>query len=361
MNKTTSIYLDLVRFLAALLVFNSHLVAERISGGIPYLNALYPLGSDSVMAFFVLSGFVIYHVASTKEKQFSDFFISRLARLYSVVFPAIILTVILDLIGRKLALPIYDGNWSQVTQPFIRCFMSFTFMHEIWFYTIRPFSNVPFWSIGYEFWYYLLFAFMFYTKGKKRVFLILLTSAFIGPKILVLFPIWLLGVLAYKISIQNKLKTIYGWVLFSFSIVGFALYFLLDGHGELLTFTESLFGSEFTNKLAQTKYLFSDYIVGLLVFANFIGFTAVSDAFSGILGFFERPIRYLASYTFILYLMHYPLLEFFAALTYKENTQSSNTYVLVIGTLFSIWALGPISEKQKSNYKKFFLKFAPWK
>ncbi len=67
MNRGFSTYLDLLRFGAAVVVLMSHYGYERMSGGrwlwIRDLN----LGSDAVIVFFVLSGFVIAHVAARPE------------------------------------------------------------------------------------------------------------------------------------------------------------------------------------------------------------------------------------------------------------------------------------------------------
>ena len=52
------------------------------------------------MVFFVLSGFVIAYVSEQKEHTLREYSISRLARLWSVAVPALILTIALDQLGR---------------------------------------------------------------------------------------------------------------------------------------------------------------------------------------------------------------------------------------------------------------------
>ena len=96
MHRNLSIYLDLVRFLAALMVFVVHANYERFTGGLPLLWHFKDLGNDAVMVFFVLSGFVIAYVAAHKERTIEEYAASRFARLYSVVVPALILTMLLD-------------------------------------------------------------------------------------------------------------------------------------------------------------------------------------------------------------------------------------------------------------------------
>ncbi|MGH9810841.1 MAG: acyltransferase family protein, partial [Terriglobia bacterium] len=96
-----SIYLDLVRFCAALCVFLGHASGQRFSGG--YLWHFDELRHDAVTVFFVLSGFVIAHVTNTSEQTPREFFINRAARIFSVAIPALALTYALDAVGMPAA------------------------------------------------------------------------------------------------------------------------------------------------------------------------------------------------------------------------------------------------------------------
>jgi peptidoglycan/LPS O-acetylase OafA/YrhL len=106
MTRTLSIYLDLVRLLAALLVLLSHASLDRF-GGAWLQPAFARAGTPSVIAFFVLSGFVISWTAETRERTFATYLINRLARLWSVVLPALLLTAVVDAIGRTIYPTIY--------------------------------------------------------------------------------------------------------------------------------------------------------------------------------------------------------------------------------------------------------------
>ena len=165
MNKATSIYLDLVRFGAAFLVFIGHANDERLTNG--SLSLLSGFGHDAVIVFFVLSGYVIAYVSDTKEHGVTDYTISRLARLYSVALPALALTIIFDCIGQHIDGSLYSGPHIN-DNPLLRFVTSIFFLNEIWFAHIRAFSDGPYWSLGYEFWYYVLFAAIFYFEGKKN-------------------------------------------------------------------------------------------------------------------------------------------------------------------------------------------------
>src|SRR4051812_44741075 len=97
MNPALSLYLDVLRFGAAFMVFISHYSDRRLSGGLFWQIGGY--GRTSVLVFFVLSGFVIAWVSQDKEANLKEYAISRISRLYSVIIPAFILTAILDPIG----------------------------------------------------------------------------------------------------------------------------------------------------------------------------------------------------------------------------------------------------------------------
>jgi peptidoglycan/LPS O-acetylase OafA/YrhL len=87
MSRAFSLYLDAVRFTAAMLVLLYHASVIHKTGTI-----ITSLGHEGVVIFFVLSGFVIAYVADTRKQDFRGFMVDRGARIYSVaIFPAFIL------------------------------------------------------------------------------------------------------------------------------------------------------------------------------------------------------------------------------------------------------------------------------
>lgn len=69
MNKEMSLYLDLIRFVSAFLVFVYHSFGNGITGG--FLWQIGGYGHTAVMVFFVLSGYVIAYVIVDKRKNAS--------------------------------------------------------------------------------------------------------------------------------------------------------------------------------------------------------------------------------------------------------------------------------------------------
>ena len=112
MNKEMSIYLDAVRFTAAMSVFFCHISGSRFTGGLFW--QMGPYGVEAVDVFFVLSGFVIAYTYDTRERTLLRYATSRFARIYSVAIPALTATFILDAIGRVSRPHLYNASWHYV-------------------------------------------------------------------------------------------------------------------------------------------------------------------------------------------------------------------------------------------------------
>ena len=83
-----SVVLDLIRFLAALVVVAGHVARDGLYDG----WAAIPMWAAhaAVLVFFVVSGAVIAESATRPGLSLRDFAIARASRLYSVVLPAIV-------------------------------------------------------------------------------------------------------------------------------------------------------------------------------------------------------------------------------------------------------------------------------
>jgi len=164
-----SIYLDAIRFVAALTVFISHYSLQHLSAGL--LWQVQPYADEAVIVFFVLSGFVIAHATHGRQTAAADYCISRAARIYSVVLPALALTAVLDLVGNRLFPTHYSaGTWGfNGDLSLWRLFSGLSFTNEFWGLHVRQGSNVPFWSLGYEVPYYLIFGLAIFTTGPWRI------------------------------------------------------------------------------------------------------------------------------------------------------------------------------------------------
>jgi peptidoglycan/LPS O-acetylase OafA/YrhL len=342
-NKEFSIYLDLVRFLAALMVVIYHSdMRKLISEPLP----LSGHGHAAVIIFFVLSGYVISYIASTRERTPIDYWSSRLSRFYSLAIPAVLLCPLLDLAGQAMAPEFYVGK---ATHDFwwLRIITSLLYVNEIWTVSIMSFSNVPYWSLCYEMWYYVLFAMMTFMSGKKRVLFITFTALFVGPKILLLVPIWVLGVVLHRWQRLHAFQERTYWTMF---IASFASYLLFQEYqlSEIGSqWLRALVGDYWHKQATFSRYFITDYLLALIIAANFVGFRGIAHRFAVPLRAVERPIRWIASFTFSLYLLHQPLLQFFAALLRGDNTRPW-FYFSVLGlTLAAVIAISTVTERKR--------------
>ena len=196
MTDALSLYLDALRFGAALTVFVSHYSTGRISGGLFWQ---FDGGRTAVLVFFVLSGFVIAWVSDTRERTLEEYGLSRVARLYSVIIPVFVLTAVLDTIGKAIDPRLYGPEWGHsMAHPMIDYVLSAVFLGESWTIRVLPGFNVPYWSLNYEAWYYVLFAAAIFLRGRPRIAVVIVAALLAGPRILFLLPVWLMGVAAWR-------------------------------------------------------------------------------------------------------------------------------------------------------------------
>jgi len=345
MNKSTSLYLDFLRVFAAFGVFFGHANFSWFS------NNLFPgdLGHKFVTIFFVLSGYLIAFTVGEKNKGPKKYLVDRFSRLYSVVLPALIFTYIIDFVGKHFHPDFYVPLMASNNQP-LRFLLNATFLQQIWGLSTTPSTNSPFWSISYEFWYYMLFAVFIYWSGTKKYLGLLAIALLIGIKIILLLPVWVFGVIAYRASGKYLIGARAALIVFIISAVGIlGLTFLCDVD---LSFARYPFGKP--PLYFSARFIF-EWIYGALVALNIFCFNAVEFTYR-IPSFLNKAIKYLSSITFSLYLFHLPILIFLAScIPYNKSS-----YVQIFGILLIAVAcvniLSVISEKQRNNFKKLFEK-----
>ncbi len=341
MPKALSVYLDLVRFLAACLVYLYHSNQRWLVE--PILPASH-YGHSSVVVFFVLSGFVIAYVTATKERDWQRYAASRLSRVFSVAVPAIVLTVVLDAAGRRLlpAAYAYPFDWFAV-----RAAGSLLMVNETWFVSITAFSNVPYWSICYESWYYVAFGVFAFAPMSRALPLLGLLALVLGPKIVLLAPVWAMGVVLFRWRRLADITEGVGWVLVFASIAGIVLFHWFDVEGLVAARFKALIGAKWFEQFTFSRFFVSDYLLGLLVMANFAGVRRVNARLAPVLLAIERPVKAAAAYTFTLYLLHHPLFLFWGAVL-RGDPKGYGSWLATTGLVaVSIVAIGAATETRR--------------
>lgn len=330
MNKTLSLSLDFIRFLCAFLVFITH--SEYLLDD-NRLSLFAGFGHDAVLFFFILSGIVINYVSSGKEKNIIDFVVARLSRIYSVVIPSFLLTMLLYYIGSFYFSSFYDQypniGWFRLALSNL----FFLSQSDFNYLSFNIPTNGPFWSICYEVWYYIIFSIFFFMKGKWRYILLVFACIAAGSKILILFPIWISGFLFFsnykRITYRSNFVGAIIIVLF-FIIYSLLRYYNIDDY--LFLETAKCFGgpSLLAKELTWSKRFFPDYLISIIYLIMLAGIYISRELISRIICIFEKPIKFLAALTFPLYLFHYPILIFFSQLL------SNNTLIELLCIFFVI-------------------------
>lgn len=334
MTKRESLYLDLLRAAASLIVLVGHAASIFDMPGVPLW------GHHAVMLFFVLSGYVICHTADTRETAAQAFLVARFARLWSVLFPAILLTVICDVMGQNYGM--LPGAYAHVPSdyPLIRVGAILSFTAESWV-SIQPFSNGAVWSLCVEFWYYMLFAaWTFMPGGRRRAFVVAGLLLVSGHKAILLLPIWLMGVALQRSAWLRRLNPTINALLFAGG--GFVAIGIMAGrlYDPAIDLSDRVLPHWIVHQLAEARVFWMDWLFGLLVTAHLLGSRTA-------IGFipierFARPIRASAGVSFAAYLFHMPLLQLCSAFLTADRG-----YLAVAVTMVAIAIVGRPVERTK--------------
>lgn len=339
MQPAFSVYLDLIRVAAALVVYLTH------SGLI--IDDKVPLGTyghSAVVVFFVLSGYVVAFVVDQKERDWRTYAASRLSRVYSVVVPALIVTVLADAIGRAHDTTLYTYPWDQFA---VRTTAALAMLNEFWFIAITPYSNVPYWSIAYESWFYLLFGLWTYAPARWRWTLAAALLLLVGPKIAILFPLWLAGVALYHWRAVRPRHQSWAWVLLSVSWLGIVWLHLSGFFDVSYGWTKAWLGDWLFVQMAFSKFFVGDYLLASFVVMNFLAMQTLAPVMGGWLLPAARPVAAVASVTFTLYLTHQPLMLMWATVLNGGKAGWTGWWLVAGLVAASVWLIAHITEKRR--------------
>ena len=353
MNKIKSIYLDILRIISAFYVFLYHFMTYK-NGEIltfsnttvsNYINLQYLPAHYFVIVFFVLSGYLITMSASKPNLSVRKFMIARLGRLYSVLVPSLLFSYLVYFYLNYFTR--YNAHLNEHSNHLItRFFVNLVFLSQCWSLSSTPPINNPFWSVDYEFIYYIIIASLLLIKGSSKYIALFICVAVAGFKILLLAPCWLLGSLLFKLDSRkvyfNNLLSLIIFMISSFLIVQ-----IVSG-AYIIPFTKLSGDQIFLGQILYFSWNFrADYIFSLLISLNLyaaFGLSQFLTRFSKtkFINFIQPPIQFVSNCTYTLYLFHFPLLLLFSSFWFYDN---NNIYHL-IGLMFSVLAAVVLIAKQ---------------
>ncbi len=247
-----------------------------------------------------------------------------------MALPALILTFLLDNAGQYLHPEFYNASWGFSSHHVWWQYLSgLTFSNELWWQSVPQGSMLPYWSLGYEVWYYAIFGAFWFGQGRLRFILPVLFGLIAGPKILLLFPIWLMGFAVYRLG-KHKLSEWIGWSLLTASLFLFAA--LVANWGVF----------ENTGMRYATGALFAIHICGIQI---------VSRHFSPVLLRAEKPVRWLAGLTFTLYLVHLPVAQFLTTVVPWPPYTAATRLTILLGTFLIVVLVSQVTEHRKTEWR----------
>jgi peptidoglycan/LPS O-acetylase OafA/YrhL len=214
--------LNYIRWISALMVIIGHLRSflfvsfsqvEQKTYIVKMFYTATGFGHQAVIIFFVLSGYLVGGGVINKYKlrltDYTDYFIKRFARVYTVLIPALIIGLILDNFGYILFPELYTNKY-QISAMNFDAYKNLNFqvllgnIFNTQTILVDPLgTNGPLWSLSNEWSYYVLFVFLFINNLTRVLFLLLISIiGFYNISILIFGFVWIIGALFVLIDRQ---------------------------------------------------------------------------------------------------------------------------------------------------------------
>ncbi|WP_342075407.1 acyltransferase [Yoonia sp. SS1-5] len=353
MNRGFSVYIDGIRAAAALVVLLSHFAYPRFTDGrYIWIRDLY-LGSDAVVIFFVLSGFVITYCAKTKETALGSFAFARASRFLSVAIPAVLIGFALDNLGASMFPEFYAGQFYNPLAFWEQLAFGLTFANEWTGLATRLGTNGPYWSLSYEAAYYALFAVFFFLSGAVRWLLIAAMCVLFGVNVLLLMPCWLMGVYLYwRIGTSGLVAKPLAVVMAVLPPVIYIALLMSDVRADLTDFMRGFLSPAQYHGLRFSDAPVWDFMLACLTVIHLLGVHALCKA-DGVETGSARIVRYLASCSFTIYLFHYPLLQFLKPWLASFADLPASDLILLGATLVICLGLAAVFERTLKQQRQF--------
>ena len=302
-----SVLISLLRGLAAFEVTAAHLRAAMYPGlrtladpSLSYqvLAFFTGFGHQAVLLFFVISGWLVGGSLLSKAGQpdaISNYAIDRITRLWTVLLPTFLLTLLFSLgTGETVA----RGVDFSPTNEFSALAFAGNLLGLQGGVAVPEYGgNFPLWSLANETWYYVMFPLLVVLFASRRVAARAgCAAALVGlavalPYDIVLyFAIWLLGVAFSRIRIEAGLVARCGWLVLLLAV---SVYYRLTG------INDDVGPDSFVQDLICS--------VMFLAFLSSLQFK-VAPASK-----WQRPMartgKFFAEFSFTLYVLHVPLID----------------------------------------------------
>lgn len=216
------------------------------------------------------------------------------------------------------------------------------FVNQLWFEDTSPGTNIPFWSLGFEVWYYIIFGAFRFIPGKGRWLAALALMTIAGPRILALFPLWVAGLLTYRVCARLSVaRGLGGAIAFTGVAAGIALEAWGGGTG------------------AGPENYVQDYALGMALCSHIAGVKWLTTDWTPP-NRIVAIVRFLANRTFSTYLYHLPIASFLIAIIPWPPGSFGGRAAIVAGTLVGCFLLAQWTELNKRPWRVFFGRCLDW-
>jgi len=297
-----SIVLDGVRVLAALVVLAGHMVNFHLyTGPYPFERSAQHV---AVMVFFVLSGLVIAHSVQVRPVTAGEYAAARIARIVPMAVVAVAFSLVISLYGTWIGISFSEPAPSPANVLLPLLFLSESAFGRglVW--------NPPFWSLAYEAMYYALFGAAVFAGGRMRWLLVAIVTLIAGMKVLLLLPVWLIGVLLARRGHRWTANLPGGLCLI---VLGASVVLVAAEHAAGATRLLCAMLDQPQDQLGFSRQAITDLFAGMGVALCFMGLKPLAQRIGGTLERWRRPIRVAADLSFPVYILHLPILVLLSA------------------------------------------------
>jgi peptidoglycan/LPS O-acetylase OafA/YrhL len=303
-----------------------------------YFLSMFKFGHESVLLFFVLSGFVIHKgyvkkflTDSLQSVNIGQFYIKRIRRIYPPFLFSLCLTALLDFVGRDFGFSIYTGNTPNEGINITvgnQSLTLVTFIGNIFFlfkeYVPIFGTNGPSWSLKLEWWFYMIYP-IFLLLSRKNIYystllIVLLFSLVnysyfwtetLSKAVFSSIISWWAGVLLAEVYSKRI-----GIGLLNFAMINILGFFLLP----FLPIYSDLY----------------DFRIALLLTALIsciLYFQSKNISFKLIENF-----KFFGDFSYTLYIIHFPILVFISGMVFKfnQNQLPKHSIFVFLGIIVSL-------------------------